>query len=505
MRLSMTPGLSGAEHAGALPVTPSTPPPTLRPDEDARLTRRALLLGGGVLAPSALLLGALAYRHARHSPRPQAHAQLPPQAAQRLQRAAEAAAEGLLSVAHAEASAVLADAPGHAPALFILACVALESGARGAAEAAVAHLASAAPERLEPQLLERLLLHRQAQPGPGWCDAFRAAWTELGRPDFARDHLLSDFDTFEPKPDEDDAVWATASVSVRRVLALTAHSRPPEREEWLLQQLPTLDDPALVVAAATRLSHSEVSTALQRRARPVLRRKLAELARAWPQSMQLQLHHQLAEPREDAPLTPRELESLEALSTLPSWSVGTGEETFLEARRELRTAGVRRAAERAFSLANSASAGPARALLDKRAAATRSHLLPGARQRLGRILTGVGTRLAEEPLLVPRMLGLMMLKAGSEDLQDPAALARADTALDALFAMQGPLRQTALPLWPIASLQEDVWEASARDAEGFLRSFTAPETLRQALEARPDPSQCVPRSRQPLPEERAPP
>ncbi|HZI14585.1 MAG TPA: hypothetical protein VE153_29730 [Myxococcus sp.] len=484
----------------------SNSPTEPRPAEGSRLTRRALLLAGGVLAPSALLLGALAYRHTRHSPESRAHAPLPPEVTQRLQRAAEAAEEGLLPLAHAEASAVLASAPGHAPALFILACAALEAGSPADAESAVARLASAAPERVEPRLLERLLAHRRALPMPGWCDAFRAAWTELGRPDFAREHLLTGpgFDTFEPVPDEDDAVWNTASPSVRRVLALTAYSLPPDREEWLLRQVPTLEDPAHFVAAASRLGRSSVSAALQRRAAPVLRLKLAELAQAWPRSMQLQLHHQLVDTSEDAPLAPRELEALAALSTLPSWRVGTGEETFLEARRELKAAGVRRAAERAFSLANQASAGPAHSLLNKRADATRSHLLPGARHPLGRALTQVGTRLAAEPLLVPRMLGLMMLKTGSEDLQDAGALSRADTALDELFAMQGPLRKTALPRWPIASLQEEAWEANARNAEGFLRSFSDAESVRQGLEARPGPDQCVPRSRQPRPDEFAP-
>ncbi len=487
-------------------MTTSNAPPAPRPDEDARPTRRALLVAGAVLAPSALVLGALAYRHARHTPGARAHLPLSSEATRRLQRAEEAAAEGLLSLARAEASAVLTAVPGNAPALFILACVALEAGSSKDAESAVARLASAAPDRMEPRLLERLLARRRAQPIPGWCDAFREAWTELGRPDFAQDHLLTGlgFDTFEPDPDEDDEVWGTASPSVRRVLALTAHSLPPERAEWLLQQLPTLEDPALFVATASRLGRSGVSAAFQRRASPALRFKLSELAKAWPQSLQLQLHHQLADTSEEAPLSPNELEALAALSALPSWRVGTGEATFLEARRELKAAGVRRASERAFSLANSTSAGPAHSLLNKRAAATRSHLLPGARHPLGRILTQVGTRLAAEPLLVPRMLGLMMLKTGSEDLQDPAALSRADTALDALFAMEVPLRQTALPRWPIASLQEEAWEANARDAEGFLRSFSDAGSLRRALEARPAPNQCVPRSRQPLPEELAP-
>ncbi|MBZ4417007.1 hypothetical protein [Myxococcus sp. RHSTA-1-4] len=482
---------------------PRPSPPSPPTHADRRLTRRALLLGGGVLAPAALLLGTLAHRGGRQPVEPRADSEpLPPEVLQRLHRATDAAVTGLLPLAHQEASATLAAVPENAPALFILACVALEAGAPREAEAAVARLETRVPERPEPRLLEQLLVRRRSIPDSGWCAAFREAWANLGRPDFERDHLLTRvaLEPFTPAGEEEaESWWAPSPTPARLTLALTSYPLPPERAEWLLQQLPTLEDPALFIVAASVLSGPAVGAALRRRARPVLHHRMEELARAAPKAMQLQLHRQLAGTSQDEPFGPLELEALETVAALISWREDSAEGTFLEARRRLREADVPHASRRAFSLATAAAVGPAHAVLNQRAEATRSQLMPGARHGLGRILLGVGTRLAGETLLVPRTLGLMMCGAGAEDLRDPESLARFEESSDELFAIHAEFRKAALALWPIASLQEDAYAAAARDECAFLRAFASPEALQRAMADRPDPLQCVPRTWEPPP------
>ena len=481
------------------PSSSSAPPP---PDEDRRLTRRALLLGGGLLVPSVILFGALAHRSLRPSAGPHpAHGALPTEVSQRLHRAAEAAAAGRLPLARQKASAVLTSTSGKAQALFILACVALEAGDTREAETTLARLATTAPELAELRLLERLLARRRTAPSSDWCESFRETWTELGRPDFERTHLLTRLEppSLPTTGDEDAHAWrATPSLPARLALALTSPPLPREWAEWLLQQVPTLEDPALFVATAGLLSGSTVSTAFQQRAGPVLHHKLDALARASPRAMQLQLYQQLRDTSEDEAFTARELEALEAVAALPSWREGTGERTVLEARRQLKEAGVPHASRRSFALATAAALGPAHALLRERTEATRSQLRPGSRHVLGRILMGVGTRMADESLLVPRTLGLLMCRSAAEDLQDSESRARFDEASDELFAVHAEFRKAALALWPIASLLEDAYAAAARDECAFLRAFASPEALHRAMADRPDPLQCVPLPREPL-------
>jgi hypothetical protein len=468
-----------------------------------RLTRRALLLGGGLLTPTALLLGTSTHRRPWQPGKPRADSgPLTPEVLQRLYRAANAAGAGLTPLARQEASAALTAAPGNAPALFILACIALEAGAQREADAAVSRLAARVPEQAEPRLLQRLLVRRRSTPDLGWCKAFRDTWSDLGRPDFERDHLLTPV-AREPTPhtrDESAESWkALSSTRARLILALTSYPPVPELTEWLLQQFPTLEDSALFIVAAGVLSGPAVSTALQRRALPVLHRRLEELARAAPKAMQLQLHRQLAGTSQDEAFNALELKALGTLATLPSWREGSAEGSFREARRQLMEAAVTHASRRAFALTTAAAVGPVHAVMHKRAEATRSQLMPGSRRGLGRILMDVGTRLAGEPLLVPRTLGLMMCSSGAEDMQDPESLARFERASDELFAVHAEFRKASLALWPIASLQEDAYEAAARDECAFLSSFASPQALQRAMADRPDPLQCVPRSWEPPP------
>ena len=117
---------------------------------------------------------------------------------------------------------------------------------------------------------------------------------------------------------------------------------------------------------------------------------------------------------------------------------------------------------------------PGQRLLRKKASATRSHLFPRARERLGRVVHAVGMRLAEQPTLLEHMLGLSMMMDGAEDMQAEAEMARTDALLDEAHAAEAGWRKVAFHHWPLHSLAEEMWEASARDEMAYLRTFVEP-------------------------------
>ncbi|MGZ3461372.1 MAG: hypothetical protein ACXU86_23015, partial [Archangium sp.] len=136
--------------------------------------------------------------------------------------------------------AALADAPGDAPTLLVLACIELEENHLPEAQEVIARLRASAPERPEPKLLEKLLASRQEARSSGWARAFLEAWMELGRPNIRRDSLLPDTDVLSPEdPDAEEAAWRrTSSTPVRLTLTLALPQVSEERARWLLQQVP---------------------------------------------------------------------------------------------------------------------------------------------------------------------------------------------------------------------------------------------------------------------------
>jgi len=375
-------------------------------------------------------------------------------------------------VARSEVEAALALAPCHAPALLVLASLALEEGNSREAEDAVARLKVVQPERPEPKLLEGMLAHRQ-HAGLGWRQAFLSAWSELGRPDFQESPLLPTADAADEDPHLD--AWRQASSTpVRITLVLAAASPTEEQARWLLARVPTLEDVALVIAVDGLLRDEPWPAELRREAALVLRRKRSQLVQAHPRSMQLRLLHLLADSDPDSPFGANELAELEVVAALPVWNETSFTQSFQVARRHLRDAGVPNTGGGALAVAAQSVADRGSYLLKKRAEATRSQLLPGARHRLGRVLYMVGSRVAQESTLVERMVGFDLMREGASDLEDDSergrAAARMEEARIALAAQQ----KAALERWPLPSLHEEALEASARDEWAHLGAFTGP-------------------------------
>ncbi len=375
------------------------------------------------------------------------------------------------ALARRELDVALKARPSHAPALLLRACLALEEGDVREVEDALAGLKAVEPERAEPRLLERLWTHRQRE-GTGWRQAFLSAWTELGRPHFRDSPLL-----LEPAPGEQDAapdVWhRVTSEPARLALVLAAATPSEEQLRWLLARVPHLEDAAFVIAADHLLRDSARPTA-RPEAGPVLRAKLARLAQAHPRSMQLHLLSFLGDTHPDAAFNARDLEALEALAALPDWREHAFAHTFQETRRQLESVGAPEAAGQALGVATLSVTDRGSHLLRKRAEATRSQLLSGARHRLGRILWGVGARMAEESTLVERMVGLQFMVKGARDMQDGAERARVEALVDEAHLILSVEHSAALERWPLPSLHEELLEARVEAEWAHFRGFAGP-------------------------------
>lgn len=388
--------------------------------------------------------------------------------------AALALASGNLVEAKQRADSALEEAPRHAPALLVRACLALEEANAAEAQEALRRLDAVTPGRMETRLLELLLAHRQRTPATGWRQSFLDAWAEMGRPDFKDSPLLPVAEDTYEMPRIGVESWRGApSAPARLVLSLASPTLTEEQSRWLLEQLPTIEDPVLLLAASRKLQDALPATA-RRDAAHVPRHRLEASVEASPRSMQPRLRLLLADTDTDSVFGAEDLEALEVLSTLPVWKETSLHPTFVETRERLKQAGILHPGERAFSVVMLSTSDRGLHVLSQRAAATRSQLTPGSRQRLGRILWNIGSRVAEQPTVPERVTGLQMMMRGAEDMQDEEKQRHIGHRLDKVHAALAALRAAALERWPLPSLREEVLEESARDELGTLKAFDGP-------------------------------
>lgn len=405
-----------------------------------------------------------------------AHAPPSPEAVRHTQRAAVAVAARDFSAAKVELAATRSLSPEYAPALLLGACIALEEKNAREAEEAIARLQAVVPEHMETRFLEKLLAHRQRTPQAGWKQSFVDAWAELGRPDFKDSALLPEFEA----PEMDEQAWQRASTpSARLAVSLASSPLSEEQARCALQQVPLLEAPVLVLAVARKLDDEAVPTALRVEGASIIQQRLTSLATAQPRSMQLRLWLLLALTPPEAAFSEEDFQRLEDVASLPLWREDSFAQAFDELRATLRRAGVPNAGDRAFSVVSSAMTGRGLRVLSQRAAATRSQLLPGARQRLGRILWNIGSRVAEQSSLVERVTGLQLMARGSEDMRDDEKRQHADKRMDEVLDAIAAARSAAPERWPLPSLWEELLEEGAHDELGSLQAFVGPGTPTQ--------------------------
>gem|GEM_PF-1215302 len=394
--------------------------------------------------------------------------------------AAMAIAAGELLHARRQVEAVLAVEPLHAPTLLLQACLALESGERSEVEMALARLQSAAPGQLEPVLLEEMWKSLTQDPSHGWRSAFLRAWVELGRPSFASSPLLPEIamDEVQPTALTQMPERMADAPPVQLMLVLATPRLSEERARWLMEQLPMLEDPTLAQVAAVALLAARLPPALQDQAQAAARSRLSRLVQASPGVMHPRMLLLWAENPEWTALSHQELEGLEALTALPTWNDSSFGDTLMEARALLTEAGLANPDAGAFKVALMSRGNWALVLLLKRAEETRRQLLPGSRQRLGRILWKIGSLLETDSTVLTRMVGLQLMLDGATDLGDEAEHERVKALIGEARTLLTAANHAALESWPLPSLWAEVAHARAQDEWAHVREVAGAPTAR---------------------------
>jgi hypothetical protein len=308
----------------------------------------------------------------------------------------------------------------------------------------------------------------------GWRQAFLQAWTELGRPSFVESPWLPEFEPALQGSAPADAWKHAPSDAARLALVLGLPTRSKDSALWLMAQVPILEDAALVQATAAALLPAELQATLRDEASAVVRRRLVRLVETSPQVMQPRLMLLWAETLEESAFSLEELERLEAIAALPQWKATSFWRTFLEARRNLKGAGLSHPSMVAYQVALWSNTHGATYVLAKRAEMTRRQLLPGARHRLGRILWNIGSRLSEQSTVMEHLVGLQLMEQGAADLGNEGERERVARLLEAARALRSASETAALERWPLPSLWEEVAEARARDEWAHHREFAGP-------------------------------
>lgn len=435
-----------------------------------RMGRLALALGvlGGILLWGAIL-SPWTWRPSAVEPPP------PPSDPGALtQEARHSLLAGNRPQARQQLEEALAQNPRDAPALLMQACLALEAADTQTVKTALERLQGLAPERLEPQLVHRMMESRTRFPRMDWRPAFLQAWTELGRPSFVESPWLPEVDPATQGFAPADAWKQAPSDAARLALVLGLPALSEESALWLMAQVPLLEDAALVQATAAALLPAELQAPLRDEASAVVRRRLIRLVETSPQVMQPRLMLLWAEAPEESAFSLEELDRLEAIAALPQWKATSFWQTFLEAHRNLEGAGLSYPSMVAYQVALWSNTHGAAYLLAKRAEVTRRQLLPGARHRLGRVLWNIGSRLSEQSTVMEHLVGLQLMEQGAADLGNEAERERVARLLEAAKTLRNASDTAVLERWPLPSLWEEVAKARARDEWTHRREFADP-------------------------------
>jgi hypothetical protein len=385
---------------------------------------------------------------------------------------------GELERAREECTTALAEVPDHAPALVVLACIALEAGDPGAAQDVLVRLAALAPGQPESRILEMLLANQRRATPAGWGQAFLEAWTELGRPDLQESAVLPESMLASLDEPGLESAWNRAPSSrARLTLALSSLTPSEARARWVLQQVPELDDPALLVAAFDLLRDKRLAVPLQQEAAPVLRHRFAQLAGTSPGAMRLRLLHLLVGTGREAPLGSQELDALEAISVLPAWKEDSFTRPFQEARRCLEELAVPGSGGAAFAVAERTLGHHGVLLLLWRTEATWERLSENERRGMGRMLWLIGSRLTEQSSLLEHSVGTSLMASGAASLRHGRNQREAFAREDELHAAVMTSLRAALDRWPLRSLSEQLLQSRARSEVTWLRAFVGKGAL----------------------------
>lgn len=193
--------------------------------------------------------------------------------------------------------------------------------------------------------------------------------------------------------------------------------------------------------------------------------------------MRPRLFHLLVGTERDEPLDTREMDTLEAISVLPTWKEDSFTRSFLEARRGLKEMAVPGSWGAAFAIAERALGHRGVSLLLRRAAATRERLSEDERRRMGRMLWLIGSRLTEQSSLLEHTMGALLMASGAGGLLHGRDQREAFAREDEMHAAVMSSLRAALDRWPLRSLSEALLQSRARSEVTWLRAFVGKGAL----------------------------
>jgi hypothetical protein len=348
---------------------------------------------------------------------------------------------GDVTAARDETTAVLAKSPAGAPALFVRACLELESAGPVAADPFVTRLERLPSPPPQAAVLRKLVARRRSAPSEPIYDALGEAWKDAGRPDLSSVALLPPLESWmedlvPPLPSGP----GTPSPQERLVFTW---AMPPERLKVALQAAEQAEANPLVVdleILAAVMPRKEVPSG--QNASRVAERVGRIVTAADASNGYLAVAAWLALGEEDQPISDGDLATLEAAVSKPRFEVPR--RTLLE---QLRSMAARVTPQYSELRARSASLATAVPIfhLWKRAEATKD---PALRRRAGLVMGVIASRFACSGTVLERMLS--------------AALAGKAAALTGLLGRE----EIRIALEPL-----DAWRRSMSDAQKRLGTW----------------------------------
>ncbi|HSN92315.1 MAG TPA: hypothetical protein VLS93_13880 [Anaeromyxobacteraceae bacterium] len=362
---------------------------------------------------------------------------------------------GELVAARARIDAALAEGPDDVAALFVAACIAIESGRLDDASTYASRLARRSPAPPQATVVKALVQRRREHPGEPLREAVAEAWRVAGRPDLsgglpglerlresselvpqlARERLPAlgpgEKLLFDRPPDEVD-----------RLRAVFAAARRPERNP-LVVNLELLGELAYLAPNAG----SDATRATEAAARVG-----QVVTAADPGNGYLRIAWWLAAAPETQPLSEADLDLLEREAARPRFGYPRR-----EMLGQLRVMAHRVDPDHADMRATLAALGAPVAMfvLWKRAEVTRRDGASGVRTsaRAAGALAAVGRRLGESRAILDRMVGAKLERTGALLGGDAEAIAATNARTDALAAWreEAVAAEERLGLWPFAS------------------------------------------------------
>src|SRR6266568_2836212 len=387
--------------------------------------------------------------------------------------------------ARAETIAVLTKAPADGPALFVRACLELETTGPAAAEPYAARLEQVASSPPQAAVLRQLLSRRTTTPAEPIEDALAEAWKAAGRPDLRTSPLLPEVDGWHVIPKVEPQVLKRMAAPERLLFAYGDNAQDRFRAAALAADRPERNPLVVNLDILEAVAPYEpLPVEYQKVAKQVAMRVVPVVSVTDPANGYLTVAAWLASGSADSSMTGDDLALLEDAVARPRFELPRRE--LLE---QLRTLANHLEPRYGDLWACSAALGSPLPVnrLSQRAESTRD---PALRKRAGLLVSAVGKRLVCAGTLLERMFAVALASKGAKLAENGAAMeairADVDRSQAAMRSMTDGKKM--LGTWPFAHPWRE-WDAD-REIEHFERfagPFPASSLAALTCQERPQP------------------